>query len=105
IREVLTAAGEPLQRYSLAIEQVADPAAMFLLTTAMQEVVRKGRGRPRSRPFATAMAVAGKTGTTDDLRDSWFAGFTGDYLAVVWLGRGNHLPTRLSGKNGAAPVL
>ncbi|MCI0356165.1 MAG: penicillin-binding protein 1B, partial [Acidobacteria bacterium] len=92
IREVLTAAGAPLQRYALAIEQVADPASVFLLTTALQEAVRHGTGRVLSRPFATSMAVAAKTGTTDDLRDSWFAGFTGDYLAVVWLGRDNNLP-------------
>jgi penicillin-binding protein 1B len=104
IREVLTATGEPLQRYSLAVEQVAEPAAVFLLTTALQEAVRQGTGRVLSRPFATAMAVAGKTGTTDDLRDSWFAGFTGDYLAVVWLGRDNNLPTGLSGTTGALPV-
>jgi penicillin-binding protein 1B len=104
IREVLTTAGEPLQRYSLAVEQVAEPAAVFLLTTALQEAVRQGTGRVLSRPFATAMAVAGKTGTTDDLRDSWFAGFTGDYLAVVWLGRDNNLPTGLSGTTGALPV-
>jgi penicillin-binding protein 1B len=104
IREVLTAAGEPLQRYALTIDQVTDPAAVFLLTTALQEAVRQGTGRVLSRPFATAMAVAGKTGTTDDLRDSWFAGFTSDYLAVVWLGRDNNLPTGLTGATGALPV-
>ncbi|MGH8624114.1 MAG: penicillin-binding protein 1B [Gammaproteobacteria bacterium] len=104
IREVLTTAGEPLQRYALAIEQVADPASVFLLTAALQEAVRHGTGRVLSRPFATSMAVAGKTGTTDDLRDSWFAGFTGDYLAVVWLGRDNNLPTGLTGATGALPV-
>jgi penicillin-binding protein 1B len=104
VREVLTATGEPLQRYPLTVEQVADPASVFLLTTALQEVVRQGTGRLLSRSFATAMAVAGKTGTTDDLRDSWFAGFTGDYVAVVWLGRDNNLPTGLTGATGALPV-
>lgn len=104
IREVLTAAGEPLQRYSLAVDQVADPASVFLLTAALQEAVRQGTGRVLSRPLATSMAVAGKTGTTDDLRDSWFAGFTGDYVAVVWLGRDNNLPTGLTGATGALPV-
>ena len=46
-------------------------------------------------------AVAGKTGTTDDLRDSWFAGFTGDRLGVVWLGRDDNRSTGLSGATGA----
>jgi penicillin-binding protein 1B len=104
IREVLTAAGAPLQRYPLAIEQVVEPAPMFLLTTALQEAVRTGTGRTLSRQFATSMAVAGKTGTTDDMRDSWFAGYTGNYVAVVWVGRDNNLPTGLTGATGALTV-
>jgi penicillin-binding protein 1B len=104
LRAVLTAEGEPLQRYPLAIEQVVDAVPVFLLTTALQEAVREGTGRTLSRQFALSMAVAGKTGTTDDLRDSWFAGFTGDYVAVVWLGRDNNLPTGLTGATGALTV-
>jgi penicillin-binding protein 1B len=104
IREVLTADGEPLQRYPLAIEQVIEPAPVFLLTTALQEAVRTGTGRTLSRQFAVSMAVAGKTGTTDDLRDSWFAGYTGNYVAVVWVGRDNNLPTGLTGATGALTV-
>ena len=96
IREVLTAAGAPLQRYPLAIEQVVEPAPVFLLTTALQEAVRAGTARTLSRQFATSMAVAGKTGTTDDMRDSWFAGYTGNYVGVVWVGRDNNLPTGLT---------
>jgi penicillin-binding protein 1B len=100
----LTATGEPLQRYPLAIEQVVESAPVFLLTTALQEAVRTGTGRTLSRQFATSMAVAGKTGTTDDLRDSWFAGYTGNYVAVVWVGRDNNLPTGLTGATGALTV-
>jgi penicillin-binding protein 1B len=104
IREVLTAAGEPLQRYPLAVEQVVDPAPVFLLTTAMQEAVRAGTARTLSRQLALSLAVAGKTGTTDDWRDSWFAGFTGSHLAVVWLGQDDYLPTGLTGATGALTV-
>jgi penicillin-binding protein 1B len=104
IREVLTAAGVPLQRYPLAIEQAVDPAPVFLLTTALQEAVRTGTAGTLSRALARSMGVAGKTGTTDDLRDSWFAGFTGNYLAVVWLGQDNNHPIGLTGATGALTV-
>ena len=104
IRDVLTAAGEPLQRYPLAMEQAVEAAPVFLLTTVLQESVRTGTARGLSRPLAVSMAVAGKTGTTDNLRDSWFAGFTGDLLAVVWLGRDDNLPTGLTGGTGALTV-
>jgi penicillin-binding protein 1B len=101
---VLTVAGEPLQRYPLAVEQAVGAAPIFLLTTALQEAVRTGTARTLSRQVAQSMAVAGKTGTTDDLRDSWFAGFTGEHVAVVWVGRDNNLPTGLTGTSGALTV-
>ncbi|MBK8963136.1 MAG: hypothetical protein IPM75_08670 [Candidatus Competibacteraceae bacterium] len=50
------------------------------------------------------MKIAGKTGTTDDYRDSWFAGFSGDRLTVVWLGRDDNKPTCLSGASGALRI-
>jgi penicillin-binding protein 1B len=48
--------------------------------------------------------VAGKTGTSSDTRDSWFAGFTGSYLAVAWVGYDDNRPTGLTGAAGALPV-
>jgi len=48
--------------------------------------------------------TAGKTGTTDDLRDSWFGGFGEDLLAVVWLGHDDNTPAGLSGSKGALQV-
>jgi penicillin-binding protein 1B len=104
IREVLTADGQPLQRYALEVEQVIDPASLYLITVALQDVVRDGTARNLSGWLPSELQVAGKTGTTDDFRDSWFAGFTGDRLAVAWVGRDDNQPTGLTGAAGAMTV-
>lgn len=104
IRDVLTARGEPLQRYALSIEQAFDAAPIYLLNTAMQEVVRSGTARAVYQKLPESLALAGKTGTTDDMRDSWFAGFSGQHVAVVWLGRDDNKSTGLSGATGALKV-
>lgn len=104
IREVLTAEGAPLQRYPLNVEQVVEPAPNYLITAAMQQVVREGTGQSLYNRLSPALDIAGKTGTTDDYRDSWFVGFTGDRLGVVWLGRDDNEPTGLTGAGGAMGV-
>jgi penicillin-binding protein 1B len=104
IREVLDAHDQPLQRYPLEVRQVADPAPVFLLTRNLQEVVESGTARGLSAFFGAGFALAGKTGTTNDLRDSWFAGFGGDRVGVVWVGRDDNRPTGLTGSVGALPV-
>ncbi|HLF11183.1 MAG TPA: penicillin-binding protein 1B, partial [Gammaproteobacteria bacterium] len=81
-----------------------DPAATYLVTTALQEVVQRGTATGLRAYLPADLNVAGKTGTTDDLRDSWFAGFTGDKLAVVWVGRDDNQPTGLTGASGALTV-
>jgi penicillin-binding protein 1B len=104
IREVLTHDGDPLQRYALSVEQRFDPSAVFLLNYAMQQVVRRGTGRKLGSTFPRDMVIAGKTGTSNDLRDSWFAGFTSELLAVTWVGRDDNKPMGLSGGTGAMYV-
>ncbi len=104
IRDVTGADGAVLSRYSLEVDQVADPAAVHLVQYAMQEVMREGTGRSAYRFVDESLGLAGKTGTTDDGRDSWFAGFSGDLLAVTWVGRDDNGPTSLTGASGALPV-
>lgn len=101
---VTRADGAPLQRYALKVEQAVSPRSNFLITTAMQRVVQSGTAKDLSRILARDLKAAGKTGTTDDLRDSWFAGFTGDHLAVVWVGRDDNSPTQLTGATGAMTI-
>ena len=104
IQSVVSQDGKPLQRYGLNVRQTLDPAAVYLLNTALQEVTRDGTGRPIYSYLPSDFTVAGKTGTTNDLRDSWFAGFTGDYVGVVWIGRDDNKPAGLTGAQGALQV-
>ena len=104
IREVLTAGGQPVQRYALAVEQAFEAAPVYLLTAALQEVVSEGTAAGLKEFLPPALKLAGKTGTTDELRDSWFAGFSGDRLAVVWVGYDDNRPAGLTGAVGALPV-
>jgi penicillin-binding protein 1B len=104
IRAVLTHDGTPLKRYPLRVERAFDPKAVYLLTHTLQRVVSEGTGAFLYRMLPKELGVAGKTGTTDDLRDSWFAGFSGDRLAVVWLGMDDNRPIKLSGGSGALLV-
>ena len=61
----------------------------------------RGTGSSLERWIPRNTGVAGKTGTSNDLKDSWFAGFTGDHLAVVWVGRDDNNPAGLTGSSGA----
>ena len=104
IREVTTRDGEQLQRYPLAIEQVIDAAPSYLLTTALQGVVRNGTASGLYNQLSEELQLAGKTGTTDGLRDSWYAGYSGDRLAVVWIGSDQEQSIGLTGSSGALRV-
>ncbi len=104
VRSVLSNENLPLERYALNIEQVITPEYTYLINYAMQDVIRKGTGRGVLRGFKYDYGLAGKTGTTNDYRDSWFAGFSGNYLTVVWVGRDDNKPTGLTGAGGAARV-
>jgi penicillin-binding protein 1B len=104
IREVTTQEGRPLTRYPLAVEQVFAPEPIYLLAAAMQDVVREGTAQSLQKYIPAEIAAAGKTGTTDEQRDAWFAGFTGDRLAVVWVGYDDNRAARLSGSAAALPI-
>jgi penicillin-binding protein 1B len=104
IREVTDSRGRLLSRYPSAIKQVLDPRPVYLLNHALQEVVRTGTARSLSRLLPAGARVAGKTGTTDDLRDSWFAGFDRRHVAVVWIGRDDNESIGLTGSSGALQV-
>lgn len=104
IREIVTVDGKPLQRYPLNVEPVAAAAPVYLLTAALQGVVSEGTAKSMINWIPAEVHAAGKTGTTDDLRDSWFAGYTGDHVAVAWVGRDDNKSSGLTGASGAMTV-
>lgn len=101
IREVLDANGHPLKHYDLTVEQSFGSDSMHVLQYGMQSVMRAGTGRRAYWVLPKSHAVAGKTGTSNEQRDSWFAGFAGDYMAVTWMGQDDNSPTPLTGSRGA----
>ncbi|MEX0951493.1 MAG: penicillin-binding protein 1B [Gammaproteobacteria bacterium] len=101
IHAVLDRNGEPLSRYSLSVDQVTAVAPAYLTNYLLTGVIANGTARSAAVPLAKYLPLAGKTGTTDDLRDSWFAGFGADVLGVVWIGRDDNASTGLTGSSGA----
>lgn len=101
IHSVYSAENQPLKHYSYSVERRFDAGSIHLLQYAMQVVMREGTGRSAYRYLGDDIAVAGKTGTSNDQRDSWFSGFGDDYLAVVWLGRDDNGKMPFTGSSGA----
>jgi len=104
IRAVLDSDNLPLKRFQYRLEQGVQPDAIHLIQRAMIQVGRDGSARLARQKLGNDFIFAGKTGTSNSQRDSWFAGFTGDVLAVVWLGHDDNTPTKYTGASGALPV-
>jgi penicillin-binding protein 1B len=70
----------------------------------LQQVIERGTGRAARSVLPRDVVVVGKSGTTQDLRDSWFAGFSGSHLAVVWVGYDDNRPTGFTGAAAALAI-
>jgi penicillin-binding protein 1B len=101
IRQVTDSTGEELSRYPFDLEQTIDNNSIHLLQYMLQETTRAGTARSIYYRLPNNINVAGKTGTSDLQRDSWFAGFAGNRLAVVWLGLDDNAPMPITGSSGA----
>ena len=104
VRGVQNRDGKALKSFASKVKRVFDPGVMHVLQFAMRAVVMEGTGRSAYTFLPGDMQAAGKTGTSNDQRDSWFAGFTGDKLAVAWVGSDSHIPTNLTGSSGGLSV-
>jgi len=104
IRSVVDANGRLVDRYGLTVQPTIDPAYAYILNNGLQQVMSSGTGQSAYSTLPRNLGLAGKSGTTNDTRDSWFAGYSGNYLAVVWLGLNDNKITGLTGSSGALPV-
>ena len=106
VRGVVDPRGSAIKRYDFDAEPAkeGDAVAARLVTLALQDAVANGTGRSLLSDGLGRLRVAGKTGTSNDSRDSWFAGYTGSHLAVVWVGNDRNEPTGLYGSTGAMRV-
>src|SRR4029077_15650197 len=104
VRALMSAEGKPLKAFPLEVTQVASPEAVYQLDRMLVEVMERGTGRSARTFLPPKLVVAGKSGTSSDFRDSWFAGFSGSHLAVVWVGYDDNAPTGFTGSSGALRV-
>jgi membrane carboxypeptidase/penicillin-binding protein len=95
--------GKPRKIPDAERRPVARPDTTYLVTNLMQSVINEGTGAG-ARAAGFRRTAAGKSGTTNDLRDAWFIGFTPDLLAVVWVGLDDNTPIGLSGSQAALPI-
>jgi penicillin-binding protein 1B len=102
IAHVATSNGE-LRAKASAPRRAAREDTTYLVTNMMRSVINEGTAAG-ARGQGFTLDAAGKTGTTNDLRDAWFVGFTPELLTVVWVGYDNNQPLSLSGTQAALPI-
>jgi len=103
IKKVFDRGGQPIERNPVQVEQAVPADTAYLVTHLMEGVIDYGTGHPaRKRGFTRP--AAGKTGTTNDYSDAWFAGFTPNLLTVVWVGYDRRRPINLAGAEAALPI-
>ena len=101
---VSDADGEQVQRFRRKANRGVDAVPAYLLRYGLEQVMREGTGKSAMRRLPNSVAFGGKTGTTNNYRDSWFAGFSPDVTAVVWIGRDDNERTSLTGATGALAI-
>jgi penicillin-binding protein 1B len=104
VRAVVDESGQALKAPELEVAEAVSPDAVYTLGRMLVEVMQRGTGRAASSQLPAGLVVAGKTGTSNDYRDSWFAGFSGSHLVVTWVGHDDNSPTGLTGTTGGLAV-
>lgn len=100
ITAVSSAEDQLMWRFSEESVQAVSAESAYLLNYALHRVAKFGTAKLLKKRFPN-LNLAGKTGTTDDYRDSWFSGFDNDLVSTIWIGKDNNEPTTLTGSSGA----
>lgn len=100
IERIVSARGETLWQFKVLEQQVISTQAAYLLDFSLNKVTTSGTARSLAWRLK-GKSIAGKTGTTNDLRDSWFVGYDNELLVTTWIGRDDNKPTKLTGSSGA----
>lgn len=103
VKQVMDQGGRVLEKRNIRVEKVITPQVAFMMNHLLKGVLDRGTARS-ARLQGFDRPAAGKTGTTNDTKDSWFAGYTPDLLAVVWVGFDNQSKLGLSGAQAALPI-
>lgn len=103
IQALTTNDNQVITSYAAQGEQVYSPQMIENLRYGLQQVIVQGTGKRLARTFNTTK-IAGKTGTSDEQRDAWFAGFDDRHLGVIWVGRDDNKPMPFTGAGGALPI-
>lgn len=103
ITGILDRDGREVEGINFDSEPVIDSATAYLMTSLMESVVKEGTGK---NVLALNRPVAGKTGTTNNLNDAWFMGYTAEYIAGVWVGHDQEqsLGPKETGGRAASPI-
>ncbi len=104
VRKVSGPAGNFNLSFPYSIEQVLRPEPLHLLRFSLKKTFEIGTARGYSKDRIRSWNVGGKTGTSDDQRDSWFVGYAGEYLTLIWLGFDDNRKTPLTGRSGSLEV-
>ena len=103
VKQVIDQRSQVLEKRNVRVKKVISPRVAFMMNHLLKGVLDRGTGRgARRRGFNRP--AAGKTGTTNDTRDAWFAGYTPDLLAVVWVGFDRQSEIGLTGAQAALPI-
>ncbi|HHF6950089.1 TPA: penicillin-binding protein 1B [Haemophilus influenzae] len=95
--------GNLIFQHDKSAKQVVPQEAAFQTLFAMQQTVERGTARSLQKDYAD-LHLAGKTGTTNESRDTWFVGIDGKNISTVWLGRDDNGETKLTGASGALQI-